>query len=125
MKIYTSYFAKLKALKEKDIIPIGIAIKLPYWYKGNKIKNLMPPWNLVKRAKAGEIDNKEYEKIYISLLDQKNPQNILNQIKEISKGKDVALLCYEKNVNDCHRLLAGNWIEKNLMISVKEYNFVH
>ena len=39
MKIYTSYFAKLKSLPE-GIIPISICGKAPSWYKGAQFKIL-------------------------------------------------------------------------------------
>ena len=43
MKIYTSYFAKLKSLPE-GIIPISICGKAPSWYEGAQFKVLAPKY---------------------------------------------------------------------------------
>ena len=43
MKIYTSYFAKLRSLPE-NIIPISICGKAPEWYTGLQYKKLAPKY---------------------------------------------------------------------------------
>ena len=43
MKIYTSYFAKLKSLPE-GTIPISICGKAPSWYQGAQFKVLAPKY---------------------------------------------------------------------------------
>ena len=48
--IYTSYFAKLNKLPS-DIVPISIALKTPYWFKGLEYKKLAPSFDILKRWK--------------------------------------------------------------------------
>ena len=43
MKVYTSYFAKLKKLPD-TIVPISICGKAPDWYTGLQYKKLAPKY---------------------------------------------------------------------------------
>ena len=120
MKIYTSYFAMLKKIPE-DMVPISIAISTPKWYQGECYKKIAPDYFMVENLKKyNDIDR--YKKEYWSKIKHLTVQGIVNDLKEISNGKDVVLLCYEKPTDFCHRHLIAKWFEKE-NITVKELEF--
>lgn len=40
-------------------------------------------------------------------------QEIKEMIGQVHLGKDIILLCYEKNSNECHRSLVAEWLTDN------------
>lgn len=115
MEIYTSYFAKLKELEKKGIIPVSIARKKPYWFTGEELIKLAPPtWLMKYKEEEYTLNYKKY------VLDKYNLQATVNYIKKKYKGKKIALICYEKPSGFCHRHLVAEWLEKG-GLEVKEY----
>ena len=112
MKIYTSYFAKLKKLPN-DIIPISICGKVADWYKGIQYKTLAPKYGFFMEWKQTH-DNEFYIKHFKSkVLDLLKADEVVSKLSELSNGKDVALICYEKPSDFCHRHLIANWSNEN------------
>ncbi len=109
MKIYTSYFNNPQ-VKDFDGVKISIArykprFSLPYKIDG-KIEELMPTKFLLLQYKNKEIDFEVYKDGYIDQLhDLKN--RIIGKI--LSYDKDLVLLCYEKDKNECHRGIFSDW----------------
>jgi hypothetical protein len=125
IEIYTTYFAKLNKLPS-DIVPISICGKAPNGYKGLQYKKLAPKWSFFSVWK--ETGDNEY---YIhhfknEVLSQLNPvgcvSELLNMVSDLNATK-IALVCYEKPSDFCHRHLVAEWISENTNITVKEYNF--
>lgn len=48
MKLYTSYFAQVKKLKEAGVVPVSISLKSPFWFKGEQVKELAPTPKILK-----------------------------------------------------------------------------
>lgn len=117
--IYTSYFAKLKKLPP-DIIPIAICGKSPDWYKGLQYKKLAPKYGFFKIWKENH-DNDYYidcfQKEVLNLLDA---DDVVNDLMKLSGGKDVALICYEKPLDFCHRHLVATWLNEQVGNNVEE-----
>lgn len=110
--IYTSYFGKLKKLP-KDIVPISICGKAPDWYKGIQYRVLAPKWDFFKVWKENH-DNDYYIRCFkAQVLDQLNPDAVVNRLNVLSEGKDIALLCYERPLDFCHRHLVASWLRRN------------
>jgi hypothetical protein len=89
LKIYTTYFAKVKKLPE-HVIPVPISNSIPgvdrentsySSLSANKYKKLVPPWYVVKAYK--ENGNKEqYIMDYTRLvLDSLDPHVVVQQLK--------------------------------------------
>lgn len=115
MIIYTSYFAKLKELEKKGIIPISIARKKPHWFTGEELIKLAPPtWLMKYKEEEYTLNYKKY------VLGKYNLQATVNYFKKKYKGKKIALICYEKSSGFCHRHLVAEWLEKG-GLEVKEY----
>lgn len=108
MKIYTSYFGNMRNIPD-DIIKVSIALYKP---KGMNIPHylkLAPNARILYEYKNGIIDEKEYEKRYSEeVLDGIDLTELVEDLKDISGGKDVVLLCYEKN-EFCHRYVFRKW----------------
>lgn len=117
--IYTGYFAQVN---KYDGILASIAIKTPKGFKGVKLRCFMPKFWLLDKFKKGEIDSKEYSRLFeLEILAHLEKQNVKNLLKSLSKNKDLFLLCYEKPENFCHRHIVANWIRNELGLEVKEY----
>ena len=124
--IYTSYFAKLKSLPN-NIIPISICGKAPDWYKGLQYKKLAPKYDFFMKWKENH-DNDYYIKCFNEqVLDKLNAEQVikeldnmlLNQTITIDYKDDlkdvprIALICYEKPSDFCHRHLVADWFNEN------------
>ena len=117
--IYTSYFARIKDLP-LNVIPVSIAAKAPDWFTGIQYKVLAPSYELLMKYKE-DHDEAYYRKCYKEQVTDLLDPNIVAK-DMVSLGQDVALLCYEKPEDFCHRHLVGKWLDDH-GISCEEYNF--
>lgn len=122
--VYTSYFAKLKSLPD-NIVPISICAKAPNWYKGLQYKKLAPKYDFFMKWKENH-DNDYYIKCFNEqVLEPLFVTKVLGEIHLMmpvemrekmqapvwqSPDYHVALLCYEKPSDFCHRHLVSDWI---------------
>jgi uncharacterized protein YeaO (DUF488 family) len=118
MKIYTTYFAKLKKLPD-DIAIVPISNSVPGSdrqgtshsnLENMKYKRLVPPWYVVKTYKDnGDKDQytESYQKLILSQLD---PHKVVEDFKRMVGYRDVALVCYEKSSDFCHRHIVAQWL---------------
>ena len=124
--IYTSYFAKLKSLPE-HIIPISICGKVPDWYKGLQYNKLAPRYDFFVKWKENH-DNDYYVKCFQEqVLDKLDARKVLEELDGmlVMQALDgnytgdpmltprMALVCYEKPSDFCHRHLVADWFNKN------------
>lgn len=121
MKIYTSYFGRLKQLPE-NIIPISICGKSPEWYNGLEYKTLAPKYGFFMQYKQDHDTNKYTKSYYNEVLIDLLHHQVLIDLMLMSKGKDVCLLCYEKPEDFCHRHLVAKWLN-DFGINCEEYKF--
>ena len=115
MKIYTSYFAKLKVLPP-NIVPIAICAKVPFWYKGLHYPKLAPKYDFFIQWKK-DHDNARFTEHYRrEVLDGLNLVDVLSELRQLAPGKDIALICYEKPSDFCHRHIISDWFNQWLGI---------
>lgn len=62
----------------------------------------------------------EYVPLYMEILAQLDPQQVLDDLLQLTDGVEPILLCYESPGTFCHRFLAGGWLTKTLGITVDE-----
>ena len=135
--IYTSYFAKLKQIEELNIIPVSICGRCPNWYKGNQYKKLAPKYKFFMEWKQNQDNDFYIEHFQKEILDNRNINIVLQDlfnffstyqqdfIKNLhtpywmNNDFNIALICYEKPSDFCHRHLVADWMTKN-GIPVKE-----
>ena len=126
--IYTSYFANLRKLPV-NTIPISICGKAPDWYKGLQYKTLAPKYGFFMKWKENH-DNDFYIKHFNEeILDLLNADNVVDDLQSLIlkngidlTGKDIALICYEKPIDFCHRHLVSNWLRENGYCCEEYYN---
>ena len=115
--IYTTYFAKLRNLPE-NIVPISICAKAPSWYKGLQYKTLAPKYDFFMEWKKTH-DNNMYIKCFKEqVTDNLNANIVVNDLKQMvqekyGENKDIALVCYEKSGDFCHRHLVAKCLKEN------------
>lgn len=112
MRIYTTYFAQVKKLPG-SIVPIAISLYLPKGWKYPSLPMLAPTYPVFARRKnGGTWDN--FARDYVeSTLSTIRVENLLKILQVIGHGKDVALVCYEKNIAECHRGIVAEWLKFN------------
>lgn len=73
----------------------------------------------MKYKADGDINS--YVEAYTKHLDTLDLSIVANDFKYFtSKGKDIALVCYEKYDKFCHRHIVADWLNRN-GIECKEY----
>lgn len=127
MKIYTSYYGRMKYLP-KNIIPVCISLSMPKEIILPRIKQLMPSWDILNEYK--HTGNKEVytERFIKEILGKTSVQEIMRYIRWIANnyranpGYDICLMCYEKSDDFCHRHIVSKWLREN-EIECEEFRF--
>lgn len=121
MRIYTSYFGNSKKLQQAGIKVIGISLYPPRWFNGISLKQVAPTRSILF---ANGQTQEEYTRRYRSeVLSQQDMQQFLKTVEQASGGQDVALCCYEKPEDFCHRHILADWIKEKLGIEISEYGY--
>jgi hypothetical protein len=115
--IYTTYFAKLRSLPE-NIVPISICGKAPAGYKGLQYKKLAPKFDFFMDWKLTG-DNEQYIKCFKEqVLAGLNANEVVFELNDAvyyinGTDMDIALVCYEKPTDFCHRHLVAEWLREH------------
>lgn len=110
--IYTTYFAQLRNLPP-SIVPVSICAKAPAWFTGVQYKRLAPQYSLLMHWKSTH-DKMHYRSCYYNdVLNKLDIKDVLQFLKNIAADKEIALVCYEKPSDFCHRHLVAEWLNKN------------
>lgn len=125
--IFTSYFAKLNKLPE-NVIPISICGKAPAWYTGAQYKKLAPRYDFFMKWKESHDDSYYIEHFQAEVLDVLSVTQVLTELQILmpddiktqmrspfynNPNWHVALICYEKPSDFCHRHLVAGWLRSN------------
>ena len=132
--IFTSYFAKIKKFP-KNVTPIAICAKVPDWYTGLRYSKLAPKYDIIMKYKDDHNEADYIECFNNTTLKCLNPLWVLADLR-ILLGQDgddasvppfwenpdlhVALICYEKPSEFCHRHLISEWL-RNYGVKCKEW----
>lgn len=119
--IFTTYFARLRNMDNVD--PIAIVRYPPKWYKGRVYQTLAPNPDILLDYKYSDSDWQKFEKKYKEQLECLDPEEVLSDLKTLSNGKDIVLVCFEKDSEHCHRSICAKWLSDNLGICVSELQF--
>lgn len=121
MKIYTSYFAKAGTLRKAGIVPIGVALWPPRFFRGISMKQVAPRRYMLD----DRLTDEEYIRMYRSdVLRFVDARSFIRQLEEAGHGMDVALCCFEKPGDFCHRHILAQWIREQTGIEVSEFGVV-
>jgi uncharacterized protein YeaO (DUF488 family) len=108
------------------MLKISISLYTPQWAQIDGYFTCLNPteW-LLKEAKSGAIPIDEaMEKYRNEILSKLSPIKIYEDLIETlnkSNKHHLALLCYEKPGDPCHRRIAAEWLESGNSILVPEY----
>jgi len=94
VKIYTSFYGK----KIEGVELVGISLSFPKWFKGRAIAELAPTRE-IKNLPVGVFERP------FELLMRSRKAAIVAKLKTFNT--DIALLCFERDPNQCHRRIAG------------------
>jgi hypothetical protein len=72
---------------------------------------LSPSWKLLNDYKDGHIDWAQYTEKFRREMDCDSCIAEMKRIWDLSQRKDVFLVCYEKQGEDCHRYLLKDMIK--------------
>lgn len=97
MKFYTTTVYSWRKIKKLNIAFIDTTVK-----SGNKL--FAPTWPLLAKYKSGEIDAEEYTKVFYELM-RDSYKNHPEEWDALFEHDILALACYCKAGNFCHRLL--------------------
>jgi hypothetical protein len=118
MKIYTSYFAKSAKLREAGIFPIGIALRPPAYFNGVTLGIVAPKGRMLRNYTTEERYTEQYHNEVLRYVD---PQGFLKELERIGRGQDVALCCFEKPGDFCHRHLLAAWLTERTGVEIVEF----
>lgn len=113
--IYTSYFAQMRNFPV-NVTPVAICLGIPSWYKGLTYGKVALDRKILDAWKARQ--NKALYETYFKkeILGRLTVEGFIADIEELvgkkvaeSKTEHVALLCYEKPGDFCHRHLVAEW----------------
>ncbi|EGJ5261572.1 hypothetical protein IM977_004545 [Salmonella enterica subsp. enterica serovar Typhimurium] len=85
---------------------------------GYRIYSKLAPgtwFNSVSAAKYKEL-------FYSEILAPLDPQQTWNELHAMTGGYEPVLLCWEKPGEFCHRHLVAAWFERELGVTVSEYD---
>ena len=120
MEIYTSYFGNVRKLNEAGVIPIGISLGRNKYVQCQYLSYLAPRRYMLDDKWSDE----EYIKMYREDVLSKVSIDVLREdIRRLSENctKDVALLCYEKPGDFCHRHIFAEWMKEKTGYEIKEF----
>jgi len=108
----TSYFAR----NGKVTGAVSIALKSPFWFKGQRYPDLAPTQEMLAIEDWDEYTRRYNDEI-LSRLD---PKKVLDDLKVAITDHDIIILCWEKDRSACHRGLVAQWFERTMGFEVPE-----
>lgn len=113
MKIYTSYYARMKSCYQNYAV-VCISNSSPEWFPVilSTFRQLYPEWSKAKSYKEGKITWEQFADAYRQKLSKLNREKVLSAIMKYGAlyGKDVVLTCWEGPGKHCHRHLLAEWL---------------
>lgn len=112
--IYTTYFAQLRYLPS-DMTPVSICAKAPAWYAGRQYKKLAPKYDFFMEWKRTHDNDYYIRHFNDEVLSHLSADDVVEELQYIvpSDKQHIALVCYEKPADFCHRHLVARWLRDN------------
>lgn len=117
MNIYTSYFGNKKALDKAGVVMVSVARWQPRYCPVPFVALDVAPtvWMLK------EATSQQYDEEYKRILSKLDVPGFIKRLESFGKGADVALCCYEKPGDFCHRHVLAEYITAQTGIEIKEF----
>ena len=131
MKVYTSYFANLKQLEDSNIYSVAICNKVPSFFQGPNIESVAPNNSILYEYKKSAQDasaQEQYKERYINEVlcaYRFHPEYLIDLLTFFSSqedNKDIALVCYERPEDFCHRHILAEWLNERIpTLNIEEF----
>lgn len=109
MKIYTSYFGRVKKLPP-NIVPVSICGKPPFPWVGLKYQKLAPKKGFFMEWKKNGDNNFYIRHFNDEVLSALTQEHVREELSVLTGGKDCALICLETPDRFCHRHIVAEWL---------------
>lgn len=121
MKIWTTYYANLKKLPGY-ILPVSIAGWALKGWDGEEYKKVAPKkswfWEYKKTGDQEFYVTKYYETVLSGLSKESVVKDLENILSRHPECTEIALVCYERPEDFCHRHILAAWLEN---YNIKEW----
>lgn len=77
------------------------------------IRELSPSKDLLTEYKKGDLNWKKFQTTFVKQMNNTQSKEILSSLANVAKNKNITLLCYEKDGENCHRHIIQNLIVNN------------
>lgn len=114
--IYTTYYSRLRYLPD-GIVAYAISNGVPTGMQLPRLWQAIPRWEFVKEFKLSG-DWTRFKEKYLHQLSMRSDSDwdVLRQAPN-----DIALVCYEKDRNVCHRSILADWLHEKYGFAVCEW----
>ncbi len=116
--LYLNYLANIHNTPEKAVIYLIVRIPPKHFnFSQNKnikhIPQLSPSQNLLYCYKKGEISFSQFKEKFKYEIENRYDMKMAVEklVKELNQDKDICLICYEENSNECHRKIIADFIK--------------
>lgn len=111
-KVWTSFYGNFANLDKYGVVPIRVARMAPRFNrKHDAYLQLAPTKEMLAEAKSGDYDHKDWRRRFDLILAELDPHKVYKELLEIGVNRDVAILCYEKPDERCHRKYVLDWFK--------------
>ena len=121
MKIWTTYYAGLKKLP-RHILPVSIAGWPPKGWKGGEYTKVAPRRSFFREYKETGDQESYTINYYVTVLLELSKESVVKDLENIlsrhPECTEIALVCYEKPEDFCHRHILAAWLEE---YNIKEW----
>ena len=121
MKIWTTYYAGLRKLP-RHILPVSIAGWPPKGWKGEEYIKVAPRRSFFREYKETGDQESYTINYYVTVLLELSKESVVKDLENIlsrhPECTEIALVCYEKPEDFCHRHILAAWLEE---YNIKEW----
>lgn len=122
MEIYTSYFDNIKTLEDNNIVPVSICCYPPRDLNLHNYSLFAPSRDILSNCRGSiTLYKQRFTREILNMLSKDDVDNFLKELKTNFEGKDIALCCYEKPNEFCHRHLVAEYLNQNFGLHITEY----
>lgn len=119
--IVTSYFANAKELRASGYTIVSISRYNPRFLTGViSYKQVAPSAYLLGHYRKYK-DINHYLSIYKHMLLNMDEKQVAEDLWNLTNGRPIALCCYERPDDFCHRHLVAAWLNTKLGLNIKEF----
>lgn len=125
MKFYYYSFkeyAKLDTKIKDQFLFLSTAYTVPIYWDGLDFEPFVPTKELFQDA-CIDFKRSNFEERYINQIYSLNKNEIFNELKELSKGKDIVFLVWEDETRDSERDIFIPWLTNSSIKDIKNFSF--